>query len=218
MLLEIFVLAVGAMFWPLLLAVDVVAFKADRPVRVLGGFLAGGIVATVAVACAIVFSLEQTSLVSTSRHTTDPAVSIGVGVAALVAAFLIRRSNRQKREPSKPHTSSKVERLAGHGAALAFVAGIVLNIFPGLFPLIAMKDMGELDYTTASTIAVIVAFYVVMFTPVEVPLVAFLVAPRPTKRAVDSFNLWLARNLRTLAWCALAILGAFEIVRGVLTP
>ena len=39
MLLEIFVLAVGAMFWPLLLAVDVVAFKADRPVRVLGAVI-----------------------------------------------------------------------------------------------------------------------------------------------------------------------------------
>jgi len=45
-----------------------------------------------------------------------------------------------------------------------------------------MKDIGELDYTTGATIAVILAFYVVMFTPVEDPLVAFLVAPR-TNRA-----------------------------------
>lgn len=218
MLIEIFVLAIGAMFWPLLLAVDVVAFKADRPVRVLGGFLAGGIVATVAVGCAIVLSLEHTSLFTRSRHTTNPAVAIVVGIAALVAAFLLRRSDKQKRTTAKPHTSGKVERLASHGAALAFAAGIVLNIFPGLFPLVAMKDIGELDYTTAGTIGVIVAFYVVMFTAVEVPLVAFLVAPRRTAQAVDSFNLWLARNLRMLAWCALAILGAFEIVRGVITP
>ena len=63
MLIEISVLAIGAMFWTLLLAVDVVAVKADRPVKILGGFLAGGIVATVAVGCAVVFSLEHTSLV-----------------------------------------------------------------------------------------------------------------------------------------------------------
>ena len=31
------------------------------------------------------------------------------------------------------------------GAPLAFVAGIVLNVFPGVFPLIALKDIAELD-------------------------------------------------------------------------
>lgn len=216
MLIEIFLLAVGSMFWPVLLAVDVVALKTDRPVRILGGFLAGGMVATVTVGCAIVFSLEDTSVVTKSRHTTDAAVSIAIGAAALVAAFFIRRSEEQKRVTPKAHTSSKVERLGTHGPALAFVTGIVLNIFPGLLPFIAMKDIGELDYTTPATIAVIVAFYLVMFTPVEAPLVAFLVAPGRTAQAVDSFNLWLARNLRRLAWWALAIFGAYEIVRGVL--
>jgi Sap, sulfolipid-1-addressing protein len=216
MLIEIFLLAVGSMFWPVLLAVDVVAFKTEQPVRLLGGFLAGGMIATVTVGCAIVFSLENTSLVTRSRHTTDAAVSIVVGAAALVAAFFIRRSDRQEREAPKPHTPSKVDRLAGHGAALALFTGIVLNVFPGLLPFIAMKDIGELGYGTAATVAVIVAFYVVMFTPVELPLVAFLVAPRRTARAVDSFNIWLTQNLRRLAWLALATFGAFEIVRGVL--
>ena len=62
----------------------------------------------------------------------------------------------------------------------------------------------------------IVGFYLVMFTPVEAPLVAFLVVPKRTERAVDSFNVWLAQNLRRLGWWALAIFGAFEVLRGVL--
>jgi hypothetical protein len=66
------------------------------------------------------------------------------------------------------------------------------------------------------TIAVIVGFYLVMFTPVEAPLVAFLVAPKRTERAVDSFNVWLAQNMRRLAWWVLAAVGIFEIARGVL--
>jgi hypothetical protein len=214
-LIEIFVLAVGSMFWPVLLAVDVVALRSDRPIRILGGFLAGGIVATVTVGCAIVFALEDTSLVTKSRHKTDAAVSIVVGAAALVAAFFIRRSDTQK--PASPHGSSRVDRLAGRGTWLAFVTGIVLNLFPGLLPFIALKDIGELDYSTAATIAVIVGFYVVMFTPVEAPLVAFLVAPGRTARVVDSFNVWLARNARKLAWWALGLFGAFELVRGLLS-
>ena len=217
MLIEIFVLAVGSMFWPVLLAVDVVAFKSDRPIRILGGFLTGGMVATVTVGCAIVFALEDTSLLTKSRHKTDAAVSIVVGAAALVAAFFIRRSDRRKPATAETHTSSRVDRLSGHGTWLAFVTGIVLNLFPGLLPFIAMKDIGELNYSTTATIAVIVGFYVVMFTPVEAPLVAFLAAPERTARAVDSFNVWLARKARKLAWWALAVFGAWEIVRGVLS-
>lgn len=216
MLIEIFLLAVGSMFWPVLLAVDVVAFRADRPIKMLGGFLAGGLVATVTVGCAIVFSLEGASFLTRSRRTTDATVSIVIGAAALVVAFFIRRSDKEKRTIREPHTSSRVERLAGRGSALAFVTGIVLNVFPGLLPFIALKDIAELNYTGAATFAVIVAFYLVMFTPIEAPLVAFLVAPERTAQAVDSFNLWLARNLRRLAWWALAAFGAFEIVRGVL--
>lgn len=208
-------LAVGSMFWPVLLAVDVVAFKTDRPVRILGGFLAGGLLATVMVGIAIVFWLKDTNLVTSSRHTTDPAVSIVVGVAALATAFFIRRGGRQSAAKPTPHSPSRADRLVDHGAALAFVTGIVLNLFPGLLPFIAMKDIAELGHTTAATIAVIVAFYLVMFTPVEAPLVGFLVAPGRTAKAVSSFNVWLARNLRTVAWSALAIFGAFEIVKGV---
>ena len=215
MLFEIFLLAVGSMFWPVLLAVDVVALRTDRPVRILAGFLAGGMVATVTVGSVVVFSLENTTLVTSSRHTTDAAVSIVVGAAALVAAYFIRRSDKQRGAKPKPHGSSKVERLASHGGGLAFLTGIVLNIFPGPLPLIALKDMAELDYSTSETIAVIIAFYLVMFMPVEGPLISFLVAPRRTKEAVASFNDWLARNLRRIAWMALAVFGAFEIVRGV---
>ena len=217
MLFEIFILAVGSMFWPVLLAVDVVAFKSVRPVTILAGFLAGGLVATVGVGCAIVFSLEQTSLVTGSRPTLDPVVLIVVGVAALVGAFLIRRRDLQaKARPPKEHKPGRVDRLGSSGAWVAFVTGVVLNLFPGVLPFIALKDIGELNYSAAGTVAVIVGFYLVMFVPVEAPLVAFLVVPRRTAHAVDSFNAWLGRNALKLAWWVLAIFGVVEIVRGII--
>lgn len=217
MLIEIFLLAIGSMFWPALLAVDVVAFKSVRPVTILGWFLAGGLLTTVAVGSAVVFSLEQTSFVERSRSTLDPVVSIVVGVAALVAAFLVRRRGQQKRAtPPKPHKPSRVDRLGSSGGWVAFVTGVVLNVFPGVLPFIALKDIDELNYSTAATFAVILGFYLVMFVPVEAPLVAFLVVPRPTERAVGSFNVWLGQNARTLACWALAIFGVAEIVRGII--
>lgn len=218
MLIEIFLLAVGSMFWPALLAVDVVALRTDRPVRILAGFLAGGMVTTVAIGCAIVFALEDTALVTGSRHTTDAVVPIVLGAAALFAAYFIRRDDRHRTanpQPKKPDSSSRIERLGRHGGGLAFLTGIVLNVFPGVLPFIAMKDIAELDYSTAGAMAVIVAFYLVMFIPVEGPLISFLVAPRRTEEAVTAFNAWLDRNLRTIAWVALVVFGVFEIVRGI---
>jgi hypothetical protein len=213
---EIFLLAVGSMFWPLLLAVDVLAFKTDRPVAILSGFLAGGLITTVAVGSAIVFGLENTSLVTSAKRTTDASVDIAVGVLALVAAAAIyRRHPGPRAQASAPHTSNRVERLVAKGGILAFAGGIVANVFPGVLPFVALKDIAELDYSTVETVLVIVAFYLVMFTFVEVPIVGYLVAPKRTSAAVASFNAWLSRNLWTLAWSALAVLGTFELMRGI---
>jgi hypothetical protein len=79
-----------------------------------------------------------------------------------------------------------------------------------------MKNVAELDYSADATLAIIVGFYLIMFTLVEVPIVGFLVAPERTRTAATAFNIWLGRNLRLVAVAALATLGTFEIVRGTI--
>jgi hypothetical protein len=211
---EIFLLALGAMFWPLLLAVDIVAFQAPRPVTILGWFLVGGFLTTVSLGIAIVYALRSTTLVTRSRSATDAWVDITVGVLAVVAALVLRR--RPTPAPAEPATGSdRLASMLARGAGLAFVAGIVFNVVPGVLPFIALKDIAELGYPPAGTVAVIVGFYVVMFTFVEAPLVGFVVAPARTTAAVTSFNAWLSMNWRALAAWALGVVGAFEIVRGL---
>jgi Sap-like sulfolipid-1-addressing protein len=212
---EIFLLAVGAMFWPLLLAVDIVAFKTPRPVKILAWFLAGGYLTTVTIGIAIVYALRGTSYVSRSRHTTDAWVDIAIGALAVGAAIALRRRGEHPYAQSGTHSSDRLRRLVARGAALAFVAGVVVNIAPGLLPFIALKDIAELDYSNAATVAVIVGFYVVMFTFVEAPLLGFVLAPARTTVAVTSFDLWLDRNLRHLAAAVLMVAGVVEISRGL---
>ncbi len=101
------------------------------------------------------------------------------------------------------------------GAPLAFVAGIILNIVPGVFPLIALKDIAELDYGIAETVVVLLGFYAIMFAFIEVPLVGYLVAPAWTTKATQRFNLWLDRNSYGLAVGALGIVGIVMVVRGI---
>jgi hypothetical protein len=222
-LVEIYFLACLAMFFPLLLIVVVLALNTAHPVPILTGFLAGGLLTTVSVGSAMVFAFQGSSFLSGSRPPADPWVDIVVGGLALLAALVLQRIDRKKkREPPKPMQAKKksrssdlIERLVDRGAPLAFVAGILGTIIPGPGPIIAMKNIAELNYSDAATLAVIVSFYVIMFTFVEVPLVGFVVAEDWTKKNVTVFNAWLGKNLLWLASWALGVIGVVEIVRGI---
>jgi hypothetical protein len=221
-LLEIYLLACLAMFFPLLLIVVVLALNTSKPVPILAGFLAGGLLTTICVGSAIVFAFQGTSFASGSRPPANAWVDLTAGALALVAsAVLFSMDRKRKVSPPKPkkakrsRSSELIERLVDRGAPLAFVAGILATIIPGPGPIIAMKNIAELDYGTTETLAVIVSFYVIMFTFVEVPLIGFIVAPEWTKKNVTQFNAWLGQNLLRLAAWALAVIGVAEVARGV---
>jgi hypothetical protein len=222
-LLEIFLIAVGSMFWPLLLVVVLLALNTPRPVPILAGFLAGGLLTTISIGAALVFTFDDTTVTSESGHSAGPYVDIAIGLLALLAALVLQRMGKrharreaERTEPKPPSRSSAlVERLVARGAALAFVGGIIANILPGPLPFIGLKKIAQLDYTTGQTMLVITIFYVIMFTFIEAPLVSFLVAPEWTRTTTVRFNAWLGRNLVRLGVWALVVVGVLEIVRGV---
>ena len=108
----------------------------------------------------------------------------------------------------------RIDRMLSRGAPLAFLAGVVLNIVPGVLPFVALKDIAELDYSVPATVLTLLGFYVIMFAFIEVPLVAYLVAPARTAIETARFNAWLDRNWRRLAAYALVVLGVYLLVRG----
>jgi len=222
-LLEIFLLAAGSMFWPLLLIVVVLALRTSHPLRILCAFWAGGMLTSVSVGAALVFALQDSALMSGSKLPSAPWVDIVAGTLALVAALVLRRVGRTRRRarpetPKREHrTSDWIQRLVESGGRLAFVAGIVATILPAPLAIIAMADVAQLGYATGPTLVVIILFYVVMFTFVEVPIVGYAVAPEATAARVTTFNAWLVRNLVQIGVWALTIFGSAEIVRGIVT-
>lgn len=224
-LLEIFVLAAGAMFWPFLLVVVVLSLRTSHPVKILAWFWAGGMLASVSVGVAIVFSLRGSDLMTRSKLPSAPWVDVVVGALALLAAFVLRRvgaaSARRRHGRAKPKKTSRssawVESLVEKGGPLAFVGGIVISILPAPLALIALTDVAQLGYSPTGMLLVIVGFYLVMFTFVEAPIAGFVVAPEPTKVRAAAFNEWLGHNLVRLGVWALTVVGTFEIVRGILT-
>jgi hypothetical protein len=227
--LELLVLALASMFWPTLIVIVVLALRVSHPVKILFWFLIGGLLTTVGVGIAVVFALQGASFMSGSTPTVDPVVDITAGLLSLLGGFaLLRKSTRGEQTSvapektqaeaatdSKPKKQPLTQRAVESGAWVAFAAGIVLNIVPGTFPIVALKDIAQLDASDAAKVATIIVFYVIMFAFVEVPIVAYLFAPERTTVAVNNFNTWLSRHGRRMAGYALAGVGLYLTVRGI---
>ena len=215
--LEILILAVGSAFWPILILIVVLALRLAHPIRVLVWFLAGALLTTVTLGIVIVFALQDTSFVTGSHPAANPTFALVAGLLSLLAAYALLRSSRKARphDSAPAKGSSRTERAVERGGPVAFAAGVVLNIVPGALPFVALKDIAQLDASNGAKVAAIVAFYVVMFAFVEVPIVAFAIAPERTAAVVSRFNAWLGRNARRVAAYVLAAVGLYLTIRGL---
>jgi hypothetical protein len=101
-----------------------------------------------------------------------------------------------------------------HGGLYAFGAGVVLNIFPGIFPLIALRNISSLSHGNGAKILLVVGLYLVTFALIEVPLIGLLVAPARVEPMVRSLNRWLDRNGKRIGIDVLAVVGLFLLLRG----
>ena len=215
-LAEYVLLALASIFWPLLITIVVIVLRTERPVRLLAAFLAGGLLATISVGLALVFSFDGSGLLNKDRDTVDPAVNIVVGVLAVIAALVVWRLDARPREPKPAKTKPGYTERYLENPRLAFLGGLLLNILPGLFPVVALKNIAEGGYSATTNVVLVVVFYLVMFVSVEIPLVSYLVAPEPTVRTVQQLNNWLDRNARKIATAVLAAIGLYLVVRGLL--
>ena len=218
---ELLPLAIASAFWPILLAVVIVSLRAAHPIRLLVSFLAGGLLTTMTIGLIVIYALQGSSLTGGRQSTFDPWFEIAAGALALLAAAVLwRRLGDPGEAPVEEQPADadpgKVERMLDRGAPLAFAAGIVFNILPGVFPLVALKDIAELDYGTAGTVGVVLVFYLIMFAFIEVPLVSYLVAPEWTNQATERFNAWLDRNSRRLGIAALGLVGVYLVIQGII--
>jgi Sap, sulfolipid-1-addressing protein len=217
--LDLLLLAVLSAFWPTLVLVDVLAFQTAKPERILLGFLAGGLLATITIGSLIVFSLDETSIGSSpSTSTTSAILDFALaGFAFLCAWILAHRPEKPKKPPSakKQQRAERTRKAIERGAPLAFVAGILLNIVPGVFPIIALKDIAGAGYSHSEVVATLFVFYVIMFSLVELPIVGYVFAGDWTGTQVGRFNTWLTNNHRRVAVWVLVAGGCYLGARGI---
>ncbi len=215
MVAKIVVLALGAAFFPALLACVAILVSRPEPHRLILAFYLGGLLMSVT-AGLVVLKVFQDGGVILGTDTGGPHgnVSIVVGLVGLFFAWLLAsrrgrglveawRARHPRKRPPKPKADgpSWVERrLDGATVAITFAVGAAINL-PGPFYLVALGDIAG-GPSPLEQVALILLFNAIMFLLLEIPLVGYLIDPDWTERSVAATRSWLTVN-------RLRILGAF---------
>jgi hypothetical protein len=146
---------------------------------------------------------------------TVPRVQLLVGllvllIAAAIAIDLFGRLGPRPAKLARPAT----ELLKGDSLSVAGVAGISIAL-PSVDYLAALAVILASGAAALTQVAALIAFNVVAFALVEIPLLGYLLAPAPTAKAVARLHEWIRSRRRRDVAIALAVIGCAFIAAGL---
>ncbi len=231
-LLAVFLLSLVALFNPSLLAAVTVMLLLKNPMRPMLGYLLGAYMTSITCGLVIVFTLQGSEVESVARNAIGPIQDIVLGLVILMVAWVLRtgrdRSVRERRRAKKDaklqakreagkRTESLSLRMLGKGnPKVTFVVGIALT-FPGVSYLVALGHIHSLDAGVVPTVLLVVYFCVTQLLLLELPVLGYVVAPDSTQARVTRFRAWMTRSGRRTATIGSAVIGAWLLIRGVVT-
>lgn len=229
--MSLLVLALEAAIYPTLLAAVVILLAQPRPRRLLGSYLAGGLTISILAGLIIVFTLEDSELVTSERSGLSWRGDLALGGLAILLAVAVatraderfRARRRRRKHGATANTAVQIEgrsepwseRLLARGSVpIVFGAALALNV-PGAAYLIALKDIAASGHPDATKVLLVLVFNLIMFVLAEIPLLGMFVAPTPTGEMVRRLNEWVSAHGRQIAMGLCLILGVFLVIRGV---
>ena len=220
---DVFVFALTAALNPTLLTATTVMLLLPSPKRLLLGYLLGAYMTSITLGLVIIYPLLDSGAVSTQKNTVSPSIDLTLGGIMLVLAFVLatgrqerlaerRRAKKAEKEPSGP---PKWQQYLGKGSARsAFVIGALLTL-PGGSYIIGLTHIHDLDYGVPGTVALVLAFNLIMLILLELPLISYTVAPEWTPNAIDRAKGWVGRHWLRFATIGLTAMGVALVARGL---
>lgn len=219
--------AFASALYPTLLAGVVIILSRPRPLPLLIGFLCGGWAASMTAGLIIVFALRGVTN-SSSVKKSSPFIDFAIGMLSLVLAGLLwlRHSRRAVKSPVPPRQtgqaeagksrSTRTERLLSHGSPwVAFLLGVALNA-PGMWYLVALKEIIKGSYSDLTVVLLLVLFNLIMFLLAEIPLVSYLINPGWTGTRVQLAQRWLAVNGWVAGVVVTSAIGVYLLIKATL--
>lgn len=208
MWLTLFVMAVAVSLEPFRIGMSVVMLKRPRPHLQLAAFLAGGFAMGLAVGVTVLFAIGGRL---PQAHFTLPRVQIAIGALAIVAALVIAVTPGKARTPPAWLTRA----LEGQSLWVAGCAGLGIAL-PSVDYLAALALIASSGTDPSVQLGAVVSFNVVAFGLVEIPLIAYLIAPTQTSAAMSALNDWIRGRKRREVAVLLSVVGVVLLVAGLL--
>jgi hypothetical protein len=221
---QVVLLSFTAAFNPTLLTATTVMLLLPRPGRLMFGYWLGAMLTSVTLGLVIVLALGgSNSTTSTTQSSVSPAIDIALGALALVAAVALfterdkslseRRAKKKKKKEDKG--PPRWQRTLSKGTPrTTFLIGMVLTL-PGASYLAGLHRISKLGYSTTTEVLLVVGFNLVMLILLELPMVAFAVAPERTATSIERVKAWLRVHGRRYAGGGLAFVGVALTIKGL---
>ena len=225
MWITILVMAVAVSLEPFRIGMTVLMLNRPRPMLQLLAFLSGGFAMGISVGLIVLFALQPRLL--GSPHFTLPKVQIAIGVLALLGSAVVatnvlagRLGGRAPSDatpggedgPGRLSTRAR-HLLKGRSLWIAAVAGLGIAL-PSVDYLAALAVILASGTTAMTQVGALLAFNLVAFALVEIPIAAYLLAPEKTRASMTALNDWIRSRRRREVAALLAGVGCVLIVIG----
>jgi len=219
---QVFLVALVAAVDAGLLAAVVLLLGRPRPRRKLSAYWLGAFAGSTALGIVIVVSLGRSALSVNAHGSVSPAVELAAGLLLLAIAAAVGfgaadrwhayRDSRRKPPDDKPAKPSLTDRIEGvDSVGLALLAGLAYSA-PGAAYLAGLALLVKQNNATSTDVIAIVGFNLIMFALLEIPLLAFVLAPDRTRELTGRVNDWMTRHHRTIVVVAAGALGLYLVV------
>jgi Sap, sulfolipid-1-addressing protein len=214
MWITILVMAVAISLEPFRIGMTVLMLNRPQPMLQLLAFLCGGFVMGTSVGVAVLFVLRP--VLSSSTHFTLPNVQIVIGALALLAAAVLTATIHSRRgDAGSGRLAAAARRLTnGRSPWVAGVAGLGIAL-PSVDYLAALAVIMVSDAAAATQVGALLTFNVVAFALVEVPLLAYVVAPDRTLALMGALHDWIRARSRLEVAALLATVGCLLLAVGI---
>lgn len=214
MLITVLVMAFSVSLEPFRIGMTALMLNRPRPMLQLLAFLCGGFAMGMTVGLVVLFVFRRRLLGSTSF--TLPNVQILIGaLALLVAAVLAVKNPPGWLGPRRGKLATATQRLLnGRSLWVAGAAGLGIAL-PSVDYLAVLAVILASGAAADTQVGALVLFHIVAFGLVEIPLLAYVIAPQTTRTSMAAVHNWIRARRRVEVATLLAAVGALLLAVGI---